>query len=226
MVKAKRVLVIGVGRFGSALIETLWKGRAEVVAVDARAAAVEPFREKTSHAFVGDAADPKVLEGLGAADFDAVVVTFGMAFEATVLCVATLRRMGADHVIARAETQRQADVLHAVGASRVVQLEWESGRRIGRDLLSPIEEDLFALVEDYRIVPWQARGALAGQSLADAEFRKRHGLTVIGYRTAGTASRIALPGPDYVIREGDTLLLVGDEAAVGRFLDTAGAPDD
>lgn len=221
--KTKRVLVIGVGRFGSALIETLWKGRAEVVAVDSRAQALEAFKDRTSHAFVGDATDPKVLEGLGAADFDDVVVTFGMAFEATVLCVATLRRMGAKHVVARAETQRQADVLQAVGATRVVQLEWESGRRIGRDLLSPIGEDLLALVEDYRVVPWHARGSLAGLSLADAQIRRSYGLTVIGYRSGGTGSRITLPDPDYVIREGDTLLLVGDEEAVGRFFAAVGA---
>jgi trk system potassium uptake protein TrkA len=225
-VRTKRVLVIGVGRFGSALIETLWKGRAEVVAVDGEAQTLEAVKDRTSHAFVGDATDPRVLEHLGAADFDAVVVTFGMAFEATVLCVATLRRMGARHVIARVETQRQADVLHAVGATRVLQLERESGRRIGRDLLSPIEEDLFSLVEGYRIVPWPARGPLVGKSLVEAELRKGYGLTVIGYRREGPDSRVALPGPDYVIREGDTLLLAGEDAAVGRFFESVGpAPD-
>lgn len=226
--KSKRVLVFGVGRFGTALIEALWRGRAEVVAVDLNSAALEPVQERSSHAFVGDATDARVLEGLGVADFDAVVVTFGMAFEATVLCVATLHRLGAPYVVARAETQRQAEILQAVGATRVLQIEWEMGRRLGRDLLSPVEQDLLSLADDYRVVPWVAHGALVGRSLAEAQLRRDYGLTMIGYRggqpAGGDAPRLTVATPEYVIKEGDTLVLVGDEAAFKRFFETSGRP--
>jgi trk system potassium uptake protein TrkA len=179
----KRVLVIGVGRFGNALVEALWRGRAEVVAIDAVAAAVEAVKERSSHAFVGDATDAKVLEGVGAQEFDAVVITFGMGFENTVLCVATLRKLGTPHIIARAETARQADVLRAVGATRVLQIEREMGERLGRELLSAAAQDLLQLADDYRIVPWTARGALVGRSLADTPLRRDYALTVIGHRS-------------------------------------------
>lgn len=225
--KPKRVLVVGVGRFGTALIDALWRGRAEVVAVDVRAPALEPIQERSSHAFVGDATDTRVLEGLAVGEFDAVVVTFGMAFEATVLCVASLHRLGASHVVARAETQRQAEILQAVGATRVLQIEWEMGRRLGRDLLSPVEKDLLSLADDYRVVPWPASGPLVGRTLAEAQLRRQYGLTMIGYRgglsAAGDSSRLTVATPEYVIKEGDTLLLVGDEDAFQRFFAVAGA---
>jgi trk system potassium uptake protein TrkA len=224
--EVNRVLVIGVGRFGTALIETLWRGRIEVVAVDAMSSAVDGIKERTSHAFVGDATDVKVLEGLGAGEFDAVVITFGMAFEATVLCVATLRRMGAPYVVARAETPRQAEVLHAVGATRVLQIEREMGTRLGRDLLSPVERDLLDLADDYRVVPWVARGPLVGKSLAEAQLRRDYELTVIGYRAPGRDGegrrRLTVARPDYVIGEGDTLVLVGEEEQFSRFFAEAG----
>jgi trk system potassium uptake protein TrkA len=224
--KVNRVLVVGVGRFGTALIETLWRGRAEIVAVDAQPAAAERVKEHTSHAFVGDATDTKVLEGLGAAEFDAVVITFGMAFEATVLCVATLRRLGASYVLARAETPRQAEILHAVGASRVLQIEREMGTRLGRELLSPAERELLSLADAYRVVPWIAGGPLAGKTLADAHLRQEHGLSVLGYRASrkdgGDPAGLTVATPDYVIREGDTLLLVGEEDQVNRFFEGVG----
>lgn len=224
--KVKRVLVIGVGRFGTALLETLWHGGAELVAVDSLPAAVEGVKDRTSHAFVGDATDAKVLEGLGAAEFDAVVITFGMAFEATVLCVATLRRLGAAYVLARAETPRQSEILHAVGATRVLQIEREMGARLGRELLSPVEGDLLALSDDYRVVPWVAQGPLVGKTLADAQLRSNYDLTVLGYRAAqpegAGPARLTVARPDYVIGEGDTLLLVGEEAHMNRFFDEAG----
>jgi trk system potassium uptake protein TrkA len=227
--KVKRVLVIGVGRFGSALIETLWRGRAELVAVDTEAAAVEAVKDRTSHAYVGDATDTKVLEGLGAGEFDAVVITFGMAFEDTVLCVATLKRLAARLVLARAETPRQAEILHAVGAHRVLQIEAEMGRRVGREILSPAESDLLALADDYRVVPWTADGPLVGKSLADAHLRQDYDLTVLGYRTARVdghgPARLAVARPDYVIAKGDTLLLVGEEDRLQRFFrDVESAP--
>ena len=228
--RVKRVLVVGVGRFGTALVEALWRGRAEVVAIDAQSSAVEAIKERSSHAFVGDATDVKVLEGIGAADFDAVVITFGMAFEATVLCVATLRRLGAPYVLARAETPRQAEVLHAVGATRVLQIEREMGARLGRELLSPVESDLLALSDDYRVVPWVAHGPLVGKTLADAQLRRDYELTVLGYRAAQpegpVPTRLTVARPDYVIREGDTLLLVGEEDRMNRFFGEAGGRDE
>jgi trk system potassium uptake protein TrkA len=224
--KGKRVLVIGVGRFGTALLDTLWRAGAELVAVDSEPAAVEAVKDRTSHAFVGDATDAKVLEGLGAAEFDAVVITFGMDFEATVLCVATLRRLGTPYVLARAETPRQADILHAVGATRVLQIEREMGARLGRELLSPAESDLLALSDDYRVAPWVARGPLVGKTLAEAQLRRDYELTVLGYRSAEPAgpgrTRLTVARPEYVIREGDTLLLVGEEEHMNRFFAEAG----
>ncbi|HUG54899.1 MAG TPA: TrkA family potassium uptake protein [Vicinamibacteria bacterium] len=219
--KAKKVLVIGVGRFGTALVETLWRGRAEVVAVDTNADAVEAIKDRTSHAFVGDGTDPRVLEGL-ASDVDIAVVTFGMAFESTVLAVATLGRLDVPYIVARVETARQAEIMEKIGAHRVVQLEAEMGGRIGRDILSPVESDLLDLADEYRIVPWVAHGPLVGRSLAEAHLRQRYALTVLGYRKAGENGRerspLVVATPEYVIGDGDTLLLVGEQKQVDEFL--------
>lgn len=219
--KLKRVLVIGVGRFGTALVEELWRGRCEVVVVDTSAENVDVVRDRTSHAYVGDATNPKVLEGLGAGHMDAVVVTFGMAFEATVLCVASLKRLGAHYVIARAETRRQAEILEMVGANRVMQIEAEMGERLGRELVGSVSAELLDLADHYQVAPWIARGELVGRTLAEAELRRRYELTVLGYRRGGPAEgprgRLTVPTADYVIGAGDTLLLVGEDHRVATF---------
>lgn len=224
---SKKILVIGVGRFGTALVETLWRGRAEVVAVDTSPESVDAVKDRTSHAFVGDGTDAAVLEGL-AADVDVAVVTFGMAFEATVMAVATLRRLDVPYIVARAETRRQSEILEKIGAHRVVQIETEMGGRIGRDLLSPVESDLLDLADEYRIVPWVAHGPLVGKSLAEAHLRKRFELTVLGYRSAGpegaARSPLVVASPEYVVRDGDTLLLVGEQANLEAFFAGDGRP--
>ena len=225
--KPKSVLVIGLGRFGTAIVETLWKHRAEVIAVDQNPEAVDAVKDKTSAAFVGDASSPKVLEGIGAQYVDTAVVTFGEHFEPSVLCVASLVRMGVPEVIARAATDRQADILRAVGAKRVIQIETEMGRRAGADITRPLAQDLIDLASHYRVVPWDAHGPLVGQTLVESRIRQRYRINVLGVRPHGTGvpgqkPRLEAPTPDYVIRDGDTLLLVGDDEDVSRFVAEVG----
>jgi trk system potassium uptake protein TrkA len=220
-----KILVIGLGRMGTALVETLWAQGIEVVAVDPLPEAVDALKDRTTFAFVGDATDPKVLEGVGAADVDGAVVTFGSRFEASVLCVASLHRLGVKNIVARAETPRQAEILQTIGASRVMQIETEMGRRLGHDIVHPTAADLLNLAGEYRVVPWTAHGALVGQTLAQADLRKRYGLTVLGYRRAtdapgpGGRPRLLMAAAEQPIQEGDTLLLVGEQEGVTRFFD-------
>lgn len=225
--KPKSVLVIGLGRFGTSIVETLWKSRAEVIAVDNNPEAVDAVKDMTSAAFVGDATVPKVLEGIGAQSVDTAIVTFGEHFEPSVLCAASLVRMGVREVIARAATDRQADILRAVGVTRVIQLETEMGRRVGADITTPLAQDLLDLASDYRVVPWDAHGPLIGQTLASSKIRQRYQINVLGVRphgrkVPGGKPRLEVPTPDYVIRDGDTLLLVGAGEDVSRFVAEVG----
>ena len=98
----KKVLVIGLGRFGSALAEELWNTNCELLVVDKDPEAVDVHKARSSAAFVADASEPGVLENIGARDVDVAVVTSGEDFEATVLCVSQLSQMGVKIIFARA----------------------------------------------------------------------------------------------------------------------------
>ncbi len=217
----KKVLVIGLGRFGSALVEELWDTTCEIVVVDKAPEAVDPHKARVSAAFVADASDAGVLENIGARDADVAVVTSGEDFEATVLCVAQLAQMGVKTIFARAANDRQAHVLRAVGATRAVQVENEMGRRLAVQVLNPVAAHLIDFAMHFRVVPWSPRPPYVGKTLEGAELRK-FDLNVLGYLRGdpaqpGAKPRMQLPTADYVIRESDTLLLVSEEEALERF---------
>lgn len=132
---AQRVLVIGIGSFGTALVETLHRNGAEAIVIDENPAALEGVKALAAHAVVADGTDPRVLEAVDARSCDMAVVTFGEDFEASVLTVAALRKLGVREIAARAVNQRQQDVLLAVGATRVIQLEIEGGRRLADEIV-------------------------------------------------------------------------------------------
>lgn len=131
---ARRVLVIGLGRFGSALAESLAQAGCEVIAVDNDMNHIDAIKNKVAYALELDATDPNALRSVDAQTCYAAVVAVGENFEGAVLTVAALRELGLTNIIARAITTRHGRILMAAGASRIVEIEQEMGRALGREL--------------------------------------------------------------------------------------------
>lgn len=129
-----RYLIIGLGRFGAALAESLGEQGAEVIAVDNNMAMVEAVKRKVAYAIELDATDPAALQSVDPLRCKAAIVAIGENFEATVLTLAALREVGVREIIARARTAREARILQAVGATEIIELETEMGRMFGRRL--------------------------------------------------------------------------------------------
>jgi trk system potassium uptake protein len=214
----KKVLVVGVGRFGAALIDELWESGCDLIVVDKDADAIDSIKSKAGAAFIADATDPTVLDNIGARDVDVAVVTAGEAFEGVVLCVSVLAELGVKVIFARAANDRQASVLRRVGATRAIQVENEMGRRLAVQVLNPVSSDLLEFATHFRVVPWTATASYVGKALSLANFR-RFELNVLGWFGADAKSpRLNFAAPDYQIEAGHTLLLVGQEEAIQRFL--------
>lgn len=221
--KQKTVLVVGLGPMGLALVDELWDANVELIIVDKNPTAVEAVKDKASAAFVADASDPQVLEGIGATDLQVAVISFSEDFEATVLTVTTLAQMKVPTIIARAKNERQAAVLRAVGATRTVLVESEMGRRLAPEVLSPASSDLLEQAAAFRVVAWVARGAVVGRTLAELDLPRRYEVTVLGYwrgqaSVSASQRNLTPPAAHYRLEEGDTLLVTGLKNAVEKFL--------
>jgi trk system potassium uptake protein TrkA len=131
---AKRILVVGLGRFGTALAESLAQHGCEVMAVDTDMHCVEVVKDRVTWAMQLDAGDPIALRSIDAQACACAVVAIGESFEGTALAVAALKEVGVPMIVARATTPRHARILQGVGAHRVVELEAEMGRAMGRNL--------------------------------------------------------------------------------------------
>lgn len=131
---ARRILVVGLGRFGAALSTGLYEAGWEVLAVDRSMERVEPVRDRVSYALELDATDPAVLRSVDVEHCEAAVVAMGEDFESAVLAVAALKECGVPRVIARAGNARRARILRAVGADEVIEVETDVGRRLAAAL--------------------------------------------------------------------------------------------
>jgi trk system potassium uptake protein TrkA len=99
----KSFAVIGLGRFGGAVVRELAVSGQEVLAMDSSEDQVNKFMNIASHAVVGNAQDETTLKQLGIRNFDIVVVAIGQDIQASILVTLMIKEMGVKYVLAKAQ---------------------------------------------------------------------------------------------------------------------------
>lgn len=131
----ERVVVVGLGKFGRALVETLAQRGADVLAIDRDMELVQEAADSLPAVVQADATDLEALRSAGVRGASAAVVAIGDDFQAAVLATSVLRELGVERITARANSERKARILRLVGATEVVSIEQEMGRRLAISLL-------------------------------------------------------------------------------------------
>ena len=133
----KNILILGLGRFGSALVQPLAALGNHVVVCDTNeenVAAVLPF---AAGAKIGDCTNEKFIVSLGVEDFDLVFVTIGESIQSSLVTVTLLKDHGAKCVYAKAGSEMHEKLLLRLGADKVIFPERDAGIRLanvcGRD---------------------------------------------------------------------------------------------
>ena len=96
------VLVIGLGRFGTAAALELMRLGHEVLAVDVDEARVNEIAPDVTHAVQLDASDEAALRAVGAAEFDHAIVAISGNAEASIFATMALKNLGVANVVAKA----------------------------------------------------------------------------------------------------------------------------
>lgn len=212
--RTKQFLVIGVGRFGGALARTLYQDGHEVVVIDQDETKIERIMDDVTHALIADSTDEDVLRRVGCGNFDTVVVSIGANFEANIMTTVAAKKLGAEHVIAKATSETGAAVLERVGADHVVRPEHDMGKRLAQQLTTPEMVDAFDLGEGHSVIEVEANEKLLGP-LAELRLPNRFSVQVIAVNRGGDV--VVSPGADFVVARGDNLVVIGSNEAIDRF---------
>jgi trk system potassium uptake protein len=206
--------VIGLGRFGGGLAETLVELGHDVLGVDSNAKLVQTFANRLTHVVEADSTDLDAMRQIGAGDFSTAVVAIGTEVEASILTTAVLVDLRVPRIVAKAVTEPHGRILERVGAHRVVFPERDMGIRVGHSLAGAMI-DYFQLDPGFALVETEAPQALVGKTLAEAEVRKRYGITVVCVKPAGGTFTYATP--ETVVNEGDILVVAGETRRAEAF---------
>ncbi|MGN6522236.1 MAG: potassium channel family protein [Actinomycetes bacterium] len=208
------VLVIGLGRFGSAVAETLASLGHDVLAVDSDGALVQEWADRLAHVVEADSTSVQALQQLGAKDVRVAVVAIGTDIEASLLTASALIDLGVGQVWAKAVSEAHGRILERIGATHVVFPEQSMGERVAY-MLTGRMSNFVELDDDYAIAKVQAPRECDGKTLGEAALRSKYGVTVVGVKRGG--GEIVPAQGETLVREGDELVIAGPTAKVQDF---------
>ncbi len=211
---ANNVLVIGLGRFGASLAETLVDIDLEVMAIDVDPELVQTWMPRLSHVREADATNPEVLKQLGASDFDVAVVAIGTDMEASILTTAALSDIGVPVIWAKALSDEHGRILERVGAHHVVYPEKQMGSRVAHAVSGQMV-DYFELDAGFVIAEVRPPAGLIGMTLAESSLRQTHNVTVVALKPSG--ENFSFADGESIIGAEDLVVVAGSVKAVERF---------
>lgn len=210
------IVVIGLGRFGSALGHTLTDMGYEVLGVDSNDERVQEHAGALTHVVQADTTNERALRQIGVADAVTVVVCIGTDIEASVLTTVTLVDLGVQNIWAKAITEAHGRILQRVGAHHVVFPEAEMGHRVAHLVTGQLLEYM-ALDDDFVIAELIAPDDLVGVQLGESNLRAAHQVTVVSVKPGG--GQFTHADGSTVLMANDLIVVAGHRADVERFAD-------
>ncbi|MFN3467420.1 MAG: potassium channel family protein, partial [Candidatus Brocadiales bacterium] len=137
-----------------------------------------------------------------------------------------LSKMGVKEIVARAASELHAEILSTVGATRVVFPEKDIGIRLAKSIMVPGLIEYVEVGEDYCLAEIKAGEELLGRSIRELDLKGRFNINVVIIKKTETVrvndqvverEKMVLPTADYVLREGDCLVIVGETEKVENF---------
>ncbi len=218
----RQFAVIGIGRFGYSVAQTLAMQGCQVLAIDLAPEGVEEIADSVTQAVQLDATDEKALRAVGITDMDVAVVAIGVNKEASIMITLLLKELGIKEVIAKAISPLHGKVLKRIGADKVVYPEGDMGQRLAKSLACPEVLDNLELSKDYGIYEVVAPKQFIGKTLRQLEIRANYGLNVIAIKIPardgkGDVQINVSPLADDVVSHGSILVAVSSNKDISKF---------
>lgn len=213
----KRVVVIGLGIFGSQLARHLYESGLDVIAIDKNKDVVQRIKDFSTKAVLADASDKEILESIGVAADDVVVISFGEDLSASTLLTLHLKELKVKTIIVKVPNEDYKRILLKVGASEAIIPEREMANKVARSIISPNVLEYLPISEEYTIVELAPPTTFIGKSLADLDLRKKYNLQVIAIRDVLVNKMQLVPRANSILKDSDVLVIIGKEEDIRKI---------
>ena len=213
----KRVIVIGLGIFGSNISKELYENGFEVIAIDKNKEAVQRVKNYATKAILADGTDNEVMELIGIHEDDVAIISFGEDLAASTLITLHLKQMNVKNIIVKAPNEEHKLILEKVGATDVLIPEKEIAGKVAKSLISPNVLDCLPLSDGYMIYEIAPPTSFLGKSIGELQLRSKYHVEVIAVRDILTDRIHMVPQADLVLKDGEVLVVIAKEKDIHKI---------
>lgn len=208
----KSFCIIGLGKLGQTLAETLTADGKEVLVIDVDADKVNMIADNVTNAIIGDCTNDAVLKAAGVADYECAIVCIAENINANVLLTLKLKEMGIKKVISRAINDGHRRVLEKVGADMIIFPEKDIGERLAFTVARDRVTD-FIEFKGFQIAEITVPSKWVGKTVIELDVRKKYGINIIAV-TADDGTVTVSPSATRPFMKGDLVSIVGNDEQV------------
>ncbi len=212
---SKSIAVIGLGRFGRKLAESLYELGADVMAVDRNPDIVASISDSVTYAVEANVVNAQSLQGIGLGNMDVVVIAMGSDLVASIMSVMVAKEQGVPMVVAKASDRRMGQILTRIGADKIIYPEEETGFRTAQTLMMDTFLEFFNIDDNLCLLEIKPKPEWIGKNLIELNLRDKYRINVIAVKDQSEMRSFIDPKRPL---EPDTLLLVIlEKADLGRL---------
>lgn len=208
------VVVIGLGRFGGAVAQSLMRLGHDVMGIDHKEDLVQFWADRLTHAVQADSTNENIMLQLGVADFSHAIVAIGSNLSASLMTLMVLTELGIKDIWVKAQTPEHGQIAQRIGAHHVIFPEADMGARVAH-LITGRMMDFIEFEDGFAIAKIHAPQDTHHQTLAESHVRSRHGVTVVGVKRANEDFQHAQP--ETRILPNDLLIVSGPTKKIEMF---------
>ena len=210
----KAFAVLGLGKFGTTIVEELVKLGKDVIAIDHNEEIAKQVGKDLPTTFVADSTDEKALKELGVNDVDTAVVAYGSNKEGSVLTTVILRELGVKNIIVRVDDDYYIPIMKKIGATEVITPQKAAGtalaNRIGREDF----KDFYKLDDKYSVVSIVVNPGYFPITLKEMNPKNVYGVNLVLIKRG---KKSFVPGGNDSILPDDTVYVVGTSKEISAF---------
>ena len=208
------VVVIGLGRFGGAVAQSLMRLGHDVMGIDRQEELVQVWGDRLTHAVQADSTNENVMLQLGVADFSHAIVGIGSDLAASLMTLMVLTELGIKDIWVKAMSPEHGQIAQRIGAHHVIYPEADMGARVAH-LITGRLMDFIEFEDGFAIAKIHAPDETHHRALADSQVRSRFGVTVVGVKRLNEDFQHAQP--ETRILPGDLLIVSGPTRKIEVF---------
>lgn len=224
-----KIVIFGLGNFGSALAIHLADSGNEVVVTDRNPEKIDLIKDRVAHAVVMDSTNENAYRALPTKNTDIAIVAISANEGAAIMTTAIVKNYMKCRIFARSSSSVQDRIFEAMGVDQIIHPEQEYAEQLTKKINLRGSIDNFEIEGDYLVSEIEVTSDLIGKTMVEAKVREKYDLNVITIirrkhynnllgRKADKQEVIGMVRPNTLFKEGDIMVVFGKSSSIDKFL--------